>query len=116
MLFRLEKRPGQDWESLTGIKELVYQAQEATVKGDFEQAKKILTAIKIAVFQSPDLTKADKRQMVVKIEDELKGWGLESTRGLISKPSLFAIMQRSLPAVDAQAANELDQLEAFFEK
>jgi hypothetical protein len=58
------------------MKELVYQAQEAVVKGEYEQAQKILTAIKIAVFQSADLSKADKREMVVKIEHELTAMGI----------------------------------------
>ncbi|MCP4367113.1 MAG: hypothetical protein GY797_03205 [Deltaproteobacteria bacterium] len=116
MLFRLEKSPNQDWESLTRIKEQVYQAQEAVVKGENEQAKKILTAIKIAVFQSADLTKADKRQMVLKIEAELKEWGLEATKGPISEPSLYAIMQRSLPTIDSETEGELEVLEKFFDR
>lgn len=114
MLFRLERRPSQDWESLTDIKELVYKAQEAVAKGDHEQANSILTAVEIAVFRSPDLTKSDKRQVVLKITEELHEWGLESTEGLVSKPSLYAIMQRSMPSVDAKTEAEFSTLEALF--
>ena len=116
MLFRLEKKPHQDWESLNGMKELVYQAQEAVVKGEYEQAKKILTAIKIAVFQSADLTKADKREMVMKIEHELQQWGLESTKDVVTKPSLFAIMQHSLPPLDKTTEAELSTLETLLHR
>lgn len=115
MLFRLEKRTAQDWESLTNIKALVYKAQEAVVSRDFEQAEQMLTAVKIAIFRSPDLTKSDKRQMVLRITDELREWGLQSTKGEIPKPSLYAIMQRPTPTVDAKTETELDALEKLFE-
>ncbi len=61
MLFCLEKRTAQDWESLTNIKELVYKAQEAVVQGQYEPANELLNAIKVAVFRSLDLAKATKR-------------------------------------------------------
>jgi len=115
MLFRLEKRTAQDWESLTDIRDLVYKAQEAAAKGDYDQANNILTAIKIAVFRSPDLTKSDKRQMVLKITEELREWGLEAARGPVSKPSLYAIMQRSVPPIDTEMEAEFSALEALFE-
>ena len=44
MLFRIEKRTAQDWESLQGIKELVNQAQDAVFKGEYEEVKKTLFA------------------------------------------------------------------------
>lgn len=111
MLFRFEQKPEQDWESLTNIKDLVYQAQEAVVKDDMDGAKSILTAIKIAVFRSPDLTKTDKRKMVYRITTELQEWGLQSVKGFVAKPSLYAIMQRQVPQVDAEVEAELDALE-----
>ncbi len=114
MLFRLEQRTAQDWESLTSIKELVYKAQEAVVNGKYNEAKEVLTALKIAIFRTPDLVKADKRPMILKIEAVLEEWGLQAAKGPISKPSLFAIMQRALPEVDAQKEDELDALEALF--
>lgn len=114
MLFRIEQRPEQDWESLTDIKYLVEQAQEAVVKGDMEGAKSILTAIKIAVFRSPDLTKSDKRKMVYRITAELQEWGLQSAKGVVAKPSLYAIMQRAVPQVDAKMEAELATFEKLF--
>ena len=116
MLFRIEKKQHQDWESLNGIKGLVNRAQEAVVNGNNELTQKILTSIKTAVFRSDDLTKADKREMVLKIEDVLREWGLESAKGRISKPSLYAIMQRSLPVTEQGTEAELQTLEDFFHK
>jgi len=115
MLFRLERRTSQDWESLTDIKDLVYKAQEAASKGDYQQANNILTAVKIAVFRSPDLTRFDKRQMVLKITEELHEWGLESTKGPVPQPSLYSIMQRAALPVDAKTEAEFAALEAVFD-
>lgn len=115
MLFRLERRPDQDWESLSNIKGLVYHAQEAVSQGKYEEVRNsILPAIKVAIFRSPDVAKKDKMGMVLRIEAELSEWGLESTRGPVSKPSLYAIMQKPLPAVDPQKEAKMTALEALF--
>ncbi|NES22047.1 MAG: hypothetical protein F6K41_24770, partial [Symploca sp. SIO3E6] len=72
MLFRIEKRTAQDWESLTGIKKLVSQAQDAVFNGKYEMTKKLLLpTIKAAIYQSPDLAKNDRKGMVLRIEDYL---------------------------------------------
>jgi hypothetical protein len=109
MLFRWEVRTEQDWESLTTIKNLVYQAQQAE---DRKQADSLLSAIKTAVFQSPDVAKNDKKSMFLKIKQELQEWGLQAIRPAV-RPSLNAIMQKPLPPVDAQTDEELTSFEDF---
>ena len=114
MLFRVEKRDDQDWESLTNIKSLVYQAQQAVAEGKLQQVKThVLPTLRTTIFSSPDIAKKDKRQMVVKIEDVLKEWGLQSASA-IPKPSLYAIMQRTMPNIDAETEAELSSLEGLF--
>jgi hypothetical protein len=113
MLFRLDKRISQDWESLTEIRNLVFKAQEAVVNEDIKQANEVLAAIKVAIFRSPDLTKSDKRAMFLKINAELREWGLEAARGL-AQPSLYAIMQRPMPPIDVETEIELSALESLW--
>ncbi|MUG94937.1 hypothetical protein F7734_22245 [Scytonema sp. UIC 10036] len=114
MLFRIEKRKQQDWESLLSIKELVEQAQDGVLLGEYEKVKKfLLPAIKTAIYRSPDLTKADRKQMVLKIEDFMQELGLQARS--VHQPSLFAIMQRPLPPIDAETEAELDALEKLLE-
>lgn len=114
MLFRLEKQTEQDWESLTSIKELVYQAQDAVNKHEYEAVKTfLLPAIKTAIVRSPDLAKADRLPMVLKIQQELREAGLQA--GQMQQRSLYSIMQQPLPAVDAQTEAELTALEQLFE-
>lgn len=113
MLFRIEKRKQQDWESLTSIKELVTQAQDTVLSGEYEKVKKfLLPAIKTAIYRSPDVTKTDRQQMVLKIEDFLRELGLQSAK--VQKRSLYSIMQRPLPQVDAATQAELVALEELF--
>jgi len=115
MLFRIEKRTAQDWESLTRIKKLVYQAQDAVFKGKYEMTKnRLLPAIKMAIYRSPDVTKTDRRGMVLRIEDYLREIGLQGVAG--NKRSLYSIMQRPLPTVDAETEAELAALAEFFEQ
>ncbi|MEH2253828.1 hypothetical protein [Nostoc sp.] len=115
MLFRIEKRKQQDWESLKTIKELVTQAQNAISSGEYEKVKKfVLPAIEIAILQSTDVTKADRRNMRLKIEEELKELGLQSTK--VQKRSLYSIMQRPLPQIDAVTEAELASLEQLFQQ
>ena len=115
MLFRLEKRTAQDWESLTSIKELVDQAQDAVFAGKYEAVKTLLLpAIKTAILRSPDVAKADRKSMVLKIEDYLQELGLQA--GNVQRRSLYSIMQRPLPEVDAQMQGELSALEKLFEQ
>ncbi|MFN6484279.1 MULTISPECIES: hypothetical protein [unclassified Nostoc] len=115
MLFRIEKRKQQDWESLETIKELVTQAQNAIYSGEYDKVKKfILPAIEIAILQSPDVAKADRRNMILKIGEELKEVGLQSTK--VQKRSLYSIMQRPLPEIDAATEAELASLEQLFQQ
>ncbi|MEH2149633.1 hypothetical protein [Nostoc sp.] len=115
MLFRIEKRKQQDWESLETIKELVTQAQNAIYSGEYDKVKKFISpAIEIAILQSPDVAKADRRNMILKIGQELKELGLQSTK--VPKRSLYSIMQRSLPQIDAVREVELASLEQLFQQ
>jgi len=111
LLFRWEMRPFQDWESLSHIRELAYRAQEAMSHNNNKQAEEILEAIKIAVFRSPDVAKKDKQAMYLKIQQDLRDWGLQAARGEAPRPSLHAIMQRPLPPVDPDTAADLRKLE-----
>jgi hypothetical protein len=114
MLFRIEKRTAQDWESLTNIKELVDKAQEAVFDGKYDLVKTILLPyIKTVIYRSADVTKADRKQMVLKIEDFLRELGLQSAK--VQKRSLYSIMQRPLPQIDAATESELKVLEEFFQ-
>jgi hypothetical protein len=113
MLFRIEKRAAQDWESLTQIKELVYQAQDAVFDGEYSKVKSfLLPAIKATIFRSPDLIKADRRNMVLKIYAHLREIGLQGVT--VQKRSLYSIMQRPLPAIDLETEAELAALETLF--
>jgi hypothetical protein len=113
MLFRIEKRPAQDWESLTQIKDLVYQAQDAVFNREYDKVKAfLLPAIEATIFRSPDLIKVDRPNMVLKIRDYLREIGLQGVT--VQKRSLYSIMQRPLPAVDAETEAELAALEQLF--
>jgi hypothetical protein len=119
MLFRLETRPDQQWESLANIKKLVDQALDLTVKGEHAQVKDVLLpAIKSEVFRSPDVARQDRKEMVQKIEATLKEWGLEGLapggRAPGAPPSLNAIMQRQLPSLEPGQEAELQALEEIF--
>ncbi|MBW4595514.1 MAG: hypothetical protein KME46_22065 [Brasilonema angustatum HA4187-MV1] len=115
MLFRLEKRTAQDWESLTSLKELVDQAQNAIYANKYEAVKTfLLPAIKMAIYRSPDVVKSDRKSMVLKIEDFFQELGLQATS--VQKRSLYSIMQRPLPLVDAQKEAELAALEKLLEQ
>jgi hypothetical protein len=52
--------------------------------------------------------------MILKIEQELKELGLQSTK--MQKRSLYSIMQRSLLEVDAATEAELAALEQLFQR
>jgi hypothetical protein len=119
MLFRMETRSSQHWESLANIKKLVDQALDLTVKGEHNQVKQVLLpTIKSEIFRSPDVAREDRKEMVRKIEATLKEWGLE---GLVTgqrppgvTPSLNVIMQRPLPPLEPGQAHELEVMEALF--
>lgn len=114
MLFRIEKRNAQDWESLTSIKELVNKAQNAVIDGKDEIVKTVLLPdIKAAIYSSADVAKADRPKMVLKIREHLRELGLQSAK--VQKRSLYSIMQRPLPQVDAATESELKVLEEFFQ-
>ena len=72
-----------------------------------------MPAIKIAIFRSPDVAKADRKPMVLKIGAFLQELGLQATN--VPKRSLYSIMQRSLPVVDAETEAEFATLEKLFE-
>ncbi|MBW4683080.1 MAG: hypothetical protein KME19_23795 [Microcoleus vaginatus WJT46-NPBG5] len=115
MLFRIEKHPHQDWESLTQIKDLVFQAQDAVFNGEYDKVKAfLLPAIKATIFRSPDLIKVDRQDMVVKIQDYLREISLQGVT--VQKRSLYSIMQRPLPAVDTETETELAALEKLFKQ
>lgn len=114
MLFRIEKRKQQDWESLKSIKELVVKAQDTVIDGDYEIVKNLLLPnLKKVIFSSPDLTKNDRRKMVLNVEQLLQEQGLQSTQ--VQRKSLYSIMQRPLPQIDAAAEAELAILEKLSE-
>jgi hypothetical protein len=115
MLFRIEKQTEQDWESLTSIKELVYQAQDAVTRNEYDTVKiSLLPAIRTAIFRSPDVAKVDRKPMILKIENDLREKGLQA-RG-VQRRSLYSIMQQPLPAVDEKTEAELAALEKLFEQ
>lgn len=112
MLFRIEKRKEQDWESLKSIRELVNQARKDTSEGKYQEVKKkILPAIRLAVYTCNDVTILDRKEMVRKIEAELYDWGLQSAQREVSIRSLYAIMQRPLPILDEETEAALVALE-----
>lgn len=105
MLFRIEKHREQDWESLNSIRELVDKAREATMKGQFDEVKQnLLPAIKVAVLRSKDVAYKDRLEMFLKIENELRKWGLQATQREVPVRSLYSIMQQ--PLVDRDEATE----------
>jgi hypothetical protein len=115
MLFRIEKRKQQDWESLTTIKELVAKAQDAVLSAEYEKVKQfIIPAIQAEVYRSSDITKADRSQMIRKIKDFLQELGLQGAK--VQKRSLYSIMQRPLPQVDPETEAELASLEQLFQQ
>ena len=115
MLFRIEKRTAQDWESLGHIKDLVYKAQDAVAEGKYSEVKSnLLPAIRIAVFRSPDVAKIDRKPMILKIEEALKEFGLQSN--LNRKQSLYTIMQRPTPVIGSTTEAELNTLERVLEE
>jgi hypothetical protein len=62
--------------------------------------------------RSPDIAKSDRKPMILKIEETMKESGLQSARG--QRQSLYSIMQRSLPNIDAATEAELVSLEKLF--
>jgi hypothetical protein len=108
MLFRVEKRPNQDWENLAAIRELVERAQDAILKKQQENAREILAATKVAIARSPDVVRSDRPLMFKRIEDDLKDLGLQ---GAGSRRSLHQIMQRPIAPLSKQGLDEWDRLE-----
>ncbi|BAZ54210.1 hypothetical protein NIES4103_68950 (plasmid) [Nostoc sp. NIES-4103] len=113
MLFRIEKRKQQDWESLTTIKQLVDTAHDAILAGQYDKVKQfVLPAIISEIYRSSDITKADRPQMIGKIKDFLQELGLQGAK--VQKRSLYSIMQRPMPQIDAETEAELASLEKLF--
>jgi hypothetical protein len=94
MLFRVDSRSEQDWEALGEINELVSQAQDAILSKQRSVARDLLTTIKVAIARSPDVVRADRKPMYLKIEQELRDLGLQARA---PKRSLYQIMQASTP-------------------
>jgi len=115
MLFRIEVRSQQDWESLSSIKTLVERAESALENGKIGTAKDLLISIKIAIARSPDVTKRDREAMFSRIREHLETLGLEGSRGTVAKRSLYEIMQQPSSALDEGTKNELEQLHEMFE-
>lgn len=115
MLFRLEKRIEQDWESLKSIKELVTKAQDRAANGKYEDVENyLIPSIRIAIYQSSDVSKNDRSVMIRKIEADLKEFGLQSVSS--QRRSLYTIMQRPLPELDPETETALKALESLFEQ
>jgi hypothetical protein len=114
MLFRIELRNQQDWESLSSIKELVERAENAIELDQIDIARDLLTSIKIAVVRSPDVAKKDREGMFSRIREHLYSLGLEGAQGSATKRSLFEIMQQPFTSLDKETISELDQLERLF--
>lgn len=113
MLFRVETRRQQDWESLRSIKTLVERAESAIENGQLQPARDLLVSIKIAIARSPDVARADREGMFARIREHLRGIGLEGPRRGVGR-SLYEIMQQPAPAPDAATAEEFAQLEKLF--
>jgi hypothetical protein len=105
---------------LTEVQNLVYEAHEMLVKGlarpnvVSKVKEKIIPHIKVTVFRSPDIATKDKRAMIIRIEDELQQYGLESSRETLTRPSLRKIMHRPAPQMTPAMQAELDDLEMLF--
>jgi hypothetical protein len=111
MLFRVEKRDNQDWESLPTIRELVERAQDAILKKQQGDASDILAAIKVAIARSPDVVRSDRPTMFKKIEDDLKDQGLQAVG---ERHSLHEIMQRTIKPLTKRQREEWDRFETLF--
>ncbi len=70
--------------------------------------------IKTAIYRSADVTKADRLKMVLNSEEHLRELGLQSAK--VQRRSLYSIMQRPLPQIDAATESELKVLEEFFQQ
>lgn len=114
MLFRVEVRRQQDWESLSSIKGLVERAENALENGKTGTAKDLLISIKVAIARSPDVTKSDREAMFGRIREHLHSLGLEGKRGAAAKRSLYEIMQQPSSALDEGTKKELEQLNELF--
>ncbi|MEL7376883.1 MAG: hypothetical protein AAFN65_07990 [Bacteroidota bacterium] len=113
MLFRLEKRAEQDWESLSLIKDLVYKAQDLVLDGQYEVVRKnLIPAIRVAIFRSPDIARCDRKPMILKIEETLEEYGLQASTSV--RMSLYSIMQRELSKEYNLKEKELDQLSSLY--
>jgi hypothetical protein len=114
MLFRIEVRSQQDWESLSSIKALVERAESALESGKPGVAKDLLISIKVAIARSPDVTKGDRQGMFARISAHLSSLGLEGRLGTLAKRSLYEIMQQPSPSLDEGTKKELEQLHELF--
>lgn len=113
MLFRIEKRTQQDWESLNQIKELVYLAQDGVINGKYEEVKStLIPVIQSTIMRSPDIAKSDRIPMLLRIKENLKESGLQAAGS--QRRSLYSIMQQPLPTIDAATAAEMASLERLF--
>ena len=115
MLFRLEKRSSQYWNSLTKINELVKKAEDAIIKKEYDLVKNtLLPAIKLGIYRSADVARFDRQPMFLKVKAYLKEISLQGTE--LPRLSLSAIIQRNLPEMDAETHVELVALAKLFEQ
>jgi hypothetical protein len=113
MLFCLKQYSEQNWEKLSKINDLVNQAIDTTFKQDYEYVKRfLLPIIQQEIWTSQDIAKNDRTKMILRIKDELKQIGLESTTP--RKRSLHSIMQKPLPEIDQETEAELQVLTQMF--
>jgi len=109
MLFCLKQYSEQNWEKLTTINDLVNQAIDKTFSRDYEYVKRfLLPMIQQNIWTSQDIAKGDRSKMILRIKDELKQIGLESTAP--RRRSLYGIMQKPLPEIDQETRWELEAL------
>ena len=88
-------------------------AQDAVSNGKYEEVNAtLIPVIRTTIMRSPDIAKSDRKPMILKIEETLKESGLQAVGG--QRPSLYSIMQRPLPTIDAVTEAELASLETLF--
>lgn len=97
MLFRIEARSERDdWDQITSIAEPFDKAIQALPK-DEAQAKEYLRTAIVTAWQSPDLTRLDRRRVAKLIHDEFEAarqslGGLGLVEG--TKPTLASVMAK----------------------
>ncbi|HEV2706156.1 MAG TPA: CHAT domain-containing protein [Pyrinomonadaceae bacterium] len=115
MLLRIESRDERDDWRLKSIQEPVEKATQALLRGDKEEAHVFHTLALTTTAQSPDLTPADRRRVVVAINDELTDYqAIRNNAVADSERDLNDIMAaRAMPLELARSQPELTLREAL---